>query len=163
MKEQKVNKEKLKALVKKQFDQYVNNYHPYKEDYETYKDLPKSKWPENLKTLYRNIYSNCYNALRRESELEKRNFWITMAGDGNFNAELNKYGLKVRHNGSIDFIDMAKPILKRYLEEIVIPALEKTFQIKGIKVNRNISPMAYSSILNMEDVEIVNEEESTTC
>ena len=162
MKEQRVNKEKLKVLVNKEFMDYVTHNYPYKDDYEQYKDLPRSKWPERLQNLYRNTYSNCYNALRKEVREEKQNFWVTMTGNGILKSTLNKYGLTIDRRGNIVFIGMAEGPLKFYLTVVVIPALEKAFNIKGIKLGKHISPMASNTILNLEDVEI-NKEESTTC
>lgn len=153
-KEQLVDKNKLKALVEKELNRSC-----YADTFKEYKHQSRKNWPDHFKHIYRNIYSNCYNALRKEVREKKQKFWLTMAGKENFNTILNKYGLYIDRWGHIRFANMGVGILKWYLEKIVIPELEKTFNITGITVGRTTSPMATTSVLNLEKVEVKHDEE----
>lgn len=153
-KEQLVDKNKLKALVEKELNRSCDA-NTFKE----YKHRARKNWPNHLKHAYRNIYSNCYNTLRKEVREKKHKFWLTMAGKENLSSVLNKYGLYIDRCGHIRFANMGVGILKWYLEKMVIPELEKTFNITGITVGRTTSPMTTTSVLNLENVEVKHDEE----
>ena len=146
MRETKVNTTNIKQTV---FDLLKRRY-GYS-DNDLYK--PKKEWSDGLKQDYRNEYSNQYNALRRERKQKKNDFWITMAGKGNIELILKQFGLKLNYQNKIVFKNMAREVLKSYLETIVIPKLEEVFNLTGIKVGKDTSPMC-AGVLNLEDAEI---------
>lgn len=150
MRETKVDTSKIKSIVIEKLKAW------YTHDFKTY-GFKKKDWPDYLKAAYRNEYSNVYNQLRKERKQKKADFWITMAGKGNMQMILNELGLRIRSNNHVSFKDMAREILKAYLETVVIPKLEQTFNLTGIKVGKDTSPMCYN-VLDFENAEIKNDD-----
>lgn len=114
----------------------------------------RQTWSETAKQIYHNEYSNLYNQMRKEAAETKRKRWLTLAGEENFKAVLEDMGLTIRRDG-IRAMDSGRKLFRYYLENVVIPRIEKEFNITGIKIPNNISPLSYQSCLNFEEVELI--------
>lgn len=141
------------TILREKLKKYLKKYHA-----STFKDLKfdnksRKAWDNCAKRIYKNEYSNMYNQMRREVAEKKAQRWQTLAGEANFKAVLNELGLTLRCGG-VYAIDSGRLIFHWYLENIVIPKIESTFNIKGIKITRDVSPLSYRSCLNFEQVEL---------
>lgn len=124
--------ERLKAL---------KTHNPYMYDFV---EKPRKEWDDEDKRNYRNTRSLLYCEMRREL-LDKRNkLWamdITRIG---INEVLNSLGLKMCNDGRVRCINSGAPILKWFIEKIVLPQLKDKCGITGVKMRRNATPNCYN-------------------
>lgn len=102
----------------------------------------RQTWNEDLNKLWQNAKATVYYNLRKEASLKRNDFWLNKVDSGILQDILKKYGFYVKADGSVYCIDAGKAMLKAIMERIVIPEIEETTGIKGIKVRKGAGPCA---------------------
>lgn len=144
-----IDKNKLKSLI-------LQELKPYIAVYSEVTTMPRKEWSDNTKREYKNAYSNCYNRLRDEYRHNRNKFWSQFSA-GNMNVILEEYGLHMTNSGNVLVQNNGYNMIKKVLLDHVIPELEKTFGIHGIRiVERYCSAMSYSGLLDFSQVEMIN-------
>ena len=110
----------------------------------------KKTWTENDKREIRNSKSNIYTQMRNELKNKCNKFWIN---NGNIKGFLNKFGLTV-YNGNVRCYDSGALIIKFYLENVVLPAIEKEIGITNIKLKRRCSALS-NDLLDFTQAKII--------
>ena len=142
-----IDKNKLKACI----DQEMKCYPVI---FSEYQNKPRKEWSDETKRAYKNSYSNAYNRLRDEYKNKRNRFWNQMTA-GNMNLILEQWGLWTSNSGKVVVKNNGYDMIKKILLEYVIPEIEKTFDIKGIRINeRHLSAMSYSGLLDLSQVEM---------
>ena len=134
-------------------EEYVNQWRqgPLKLSYAN-----RWNWNEEEKKAWKNAKANVYCRMRAENRSKTKAFWLEQMDNGTFNAFFKKYGLVV-YCGNVRFANNAAPILTKYVKDIVLPALEKEMNIKGVALKKDyITGLTYD-ILNWEKAEIKEE------
>lgn len=99
-------------------------------------------WSQSDKELWKQLRACEYYRLRKEASLRANDFWLNKADSGVLQDILKKYGFKVDNKGNVRCIDAGKAMLKSIMEQIIIPEIEETTGIIGIKVKKNAGPCA---------------------
>lgn len=73
---------------------------------------------------------------RVQKENKMRKFFTYTCNTGGLNELLKKYGLRMTPNGAVRDDTASSALFKSFLENTVIPAIEKELGIKGIKVHK---------------------------
>lgn len=73
---------------------------------------------------------------RVQKEDRMRKFFTQTCNSGGLNALLKEYGLRITADGSVRDDTASTVLFKNYLNDIVLPAIEKELGIKGIKVHK---------------------------
>lgn len=147
-----IDKNKLKACITQEMKYYPAIF-------DEYQNKPRKEWSEETKRAYKNSYSNAYNRLRDEFKSKRNKFWSQFSA-GNMNTILEEYGLYMMPSGKVVVKNNGYEMIKKVLTDFIIPQLEKTFDIKGIKINeRYCSAMSYSGILDLSQVEMNHKED----
>ena len=113
----------------------------------------RKTWDEHKKLNWRNAKSNIYARMRAENQRRNRHIWIDQLGQGCFKEFFKKYGLTV-YQGQVRFLDCGAPILTSYVNNVVLPAIEKEMNIKGVKLNRKRLSGLSNDLFNWERAEI---------
>lgn len=140
-----LNQDELNRRTEKE----VNCYAYYKKLY--YKD--RKAWTDEDKKRWRNARSNVYARMRAENRDKTRNFWLKQMNNGVFEKFFEKYGLTI-YNGHVKFAKYGSPVLTYYLNEIVLPALEKEMGVKGVRLKSNYLTSMSSDLFNWEHAEV---------
>ena len=72
---------------------------------------------------------------RVQQEERMRHLFTQTFNTGGLNEILQRYGLKMFGDGTVRDRGAVNKIFKDYLEQIVLPAIEKELGIKGIKIH----------------------------
>ena len=99
-----------------------------------------------------------YYQKRVQKENKMRKFFTQTCNTGGLNELLNRYGLVLHSNGVVRDKTASTKLFQQYLEEVVVPAIEKELGIKGIKVHPNPSPLT-QNLFKWYKAEIVNPNE----
>lgn len=91
-------------------------------------------WSKEIKNIYRNAYSRCYNQVKAHKKIKAQTFWLEKINNGCFDELFKKYGLEI-YDGKIKCINCGSVIIQKVLKEL-INDLEKDFNIHGIKYNK---------------------------
>lgn len=81
-----------------------------------------------------------YQKRRQEEEKMKRFFTYT-CNSGGLQQVLAKHGLRLCGDGLVRDHGCAKILFKHYLENVVLPDIEKELGITGIKIHKNPSAL----------------------
>lgn len=145
-------------LDKKQYDkrvaEEVASRHYYFSSNFNYED--KKTWTDNDKREVRNAKSLIYHQMRQELKTKHNKFWMDTMDTGNLKNLLNRFGLQV-FRGNVRCADTGSYIIKAFLEQIVIPAIEKEIGITGIRLKKRCSALS-NSLLDFTFAEIKEEE-----
>ena len=76
---------------------------------------------------------------RVQKEEKMRYFFTHTCNSGGINELLNRYGLVLHSDGTVRDRVASTKLFQQYLEEVVVPAIEKELGITGIKVHPNPS------------------------
>lgn len=76
---------------------------------------------------------------RRQKEQKMRHFFTQTCNTGGLNELLAKHGLRLYNDGTVRDRGCSMLLLKHYLEQVVLPAIEKELGITGIKLRKNPS------------------------
>ena len=76
---------------------------------------------------------------RRQKEQKMRHFFTQTCNTGGLNQVLAKHGLRLYSDGTVKDRGCVTILFKRYLEHVVLPAIEKELGITGIKLRKNPS------------------------
>ena len=106
----------------------------------------KSTWNEQLVNLWNRLRANHYYQYKKECKLRANDFWVNKMDSGILQDILKKYGLAIYNKGNIRCIDAGRMIMKLAMEQIIIPEMEKTIGIKGIKLVKNAGPSAQNCL-----------------
>ena len=138
----------------KRTEEYMNQYRSNKISYKDHK-----AWDDMTKAEWKSARSAVYCRMRAENRQRTQHFWLEQIDNGCFKEFFKKFGLRV-WNSNVRFYDCGAPVLTQYLNNVVLPALEKEMNIKGVKLKgTRVSGMS-SNLLNWEHAEIINEEVS---
>ena len=74
---------------------------------------------------------------RCQKEEKMRYFFTHTCNSGGLNELLNRYGLVLHNDGTVRDRVASTKRFQQYLEEVVVPAIEKELGITGIKVHPN--------------------------
>lgn len=99
-----------------------------------------------------------YYKKRVQKENKMRKFFTQTCNTGGLNELLRKHGLVMHADGTVKDNGACSQLLKSYLNDIVLPAIEKELGIKGIKVHDNPSPLTLN-LFRWSKAEIVNPNE----
>lgn len=143
-----VDKDILIARTEEYVNQWAGNYKLlYKE---------RAKWGEIDKQRWKNAKANVYHQLRQENKRRCKQFWLEQMDNGSFKEFFKKCGLMV-WNGQVCFADCGSVILTHYINNQVLPRLEKEMNIKGVKVRHKRITGMTNDIFDWEQAEIANE------
>ncbi len=78
---------------------------------------------------------------RRKQEEKMRRFFTQTCNTGGLNQVLAKHGLRLYSDGTVKDRGCVTILFKHYLEQVVLPAIEKELGITGIKVHKNPSTL----------------------
>lgn len=119
-----------------------------------YKDY--KNFTEEQKNVWRYNYNYHYSLLRKERKHQMSKMFLQDFNTGYMQEFFNKYGLNVWNN-QVRFTNCGSPILKSYLQTVVIPAMEKELNIKGVKIkNKHVSGMS-SNLFDWDRAEIIED------
>lgn len=107
---------------------------------------------------YQQYYRSTYNELRKLHKFKANAFWLNMLG-GRDNTILKDLGLEVCGDRVI-FEEGGRKVLTAYLNEVVIPELEK-MGLQGVKVSRRITGNC-RSILDFSHAKLVESNKEDT-
>ena len=111
------------------------------------------KCSDSTKKVYKNMYSNIRLALM-QSKVDKANdFYLNFVNDARMKELLDQYGLGVQ--GKTIRVVNSKKVAEAILA-LVIPKLEKTMHLKGIKPVKRATINAHS-LIDFSEAEIVEE------
>ena len=117
----------------------------------------RNTWTDEEKVRWRNARSNVYARMRAENRDKTRNFWLQQMDNGTFKEFFKKYGLTIYGN-RVRFANCGSSVLTAYLKNIVLPALEKEMNIKGVILkNSNYNTGMTNDLFNWEKAEIKEE------
>lgn len=108
---------------------------------------------DETKQLYRNMYSNIRNALKKEQREKANDFYLNFVNDPSLKALLQEAGLGIRGK-AIRVTDVRQAAL--YLLNIIIPKIEEHMHLKGVKPTKNASIMA-TTLIDFSEAEIVED------
>lgn len=108
---------------------------------------------ETTKQIYKNMYSNIRNALKKEKREKAADFYLNFVNDPSLKALLKEAGLGVRGK-AIRIVDARQAAL--YLLDNMIPRIEKHMHLTGIKPTKNASIMA-TTLIDFSEAEIVED------
>ena len=137
-------------------EEYVNQWRqgPLKLSYAN-----RWNWNEEEKKAWKSAKANVYCRMRAENKERCKTFWLEQMDNGCFKEFFKKYGLVII-NGRVRFADYGSFILTSYLNNRVLPQLEKEMNIKGVKLKGKRASGMSSNLLNWEHAEVINEEVS---
>ena len=95
---------------------------------------------------------------RVQKEDKMRKFFTQTCNTGGLNALLKQYGLRMCSDGSVRDDTASTMLFKNYLNDIVLPAIEKELGITGIKVHKKPTHLTLN-LLQWYKAEIVNQTE----
>lgn len=150
----KVDKKKLNKYIYNALSKKINYFKSQNPDFNI---NDKKTWNKEVKDEYRYYYGIYYNALRLETKEHKTAFWINMFGKDNINAILDKYGLVLNDLNNIRAKNGGAYLIRWVLETFIIPELETTFNVTGIKLNKDLS-FSKRNYLDLEDIEMIEKE-----
>jgi hypothetical protein len=76
---------------------------------------------------------------RRQKENKMRHFFTCTCNSGGLQQVLAQHGLQLYSDGTVRDRGCSKVLLKHYLENVVLPDIEKQLGITGIKIHKNPS------------------------
>lgn len=104
----------------------------------------KSLLTEEEKAILKSVRANCYSRLRRELVHKSISFWKKFSA-GNLEPFLNKFGLAFNCD-NINCEVAADNLVRHYIENTVIPALEKELNIYGVRMIPNTKAHSYNCL-----------------
>ena len=119
----------------------------------------RKNWTADQQDEWRNARSNMYYRMRKENKERTKDFWLEQMDNGIFEVFFKKYGLTT-WAGNVSFIDNGSLILTKYLKDIVLPALKKEMNIKGVTLNHKRVSGLTVDLFNWENAEVLDEEVS---
>lgn len=140
-----LNQDELNRRTEKEVNCYAYHKKLYYKDRKTWTDEDKKRW--------RNARSNVYARMRAENRDKTRNFWLKQMNNGVFEKFFEKYGLMI-YNGHVRFAKCGSPVLTTYLNEIVLPALEKEMSVKRVTLRSNYNTGMSNDLFNWEHAEV---------
>lgn len=136
-----VDKEKLIAIVERASGLRYKDY---------------KKFTPNEKEVWRYNYNYNYSLLRKERKHQMSKMFLQDFNTGYMQEFFKKYGLSVWNN-QVRFIACGEAVLKSYLQTVVIPAMEKELNIKGVRVRaKGVTGMS-SDVFDWDRAEIVED------
>jgi len=100
---------------------------------------PRKEWDEEEKIRYRNAKSCTYHRLRTQLKIKTAKMWTNTLTAGNLKPWLNKYGITTYDGSNYRCNRLADSLVKYYIENTVLPAMEKELNITGVKITKRIS------------------------
>jgi len=94
---------------------------------------------------------------RRQKEQKMNHFFTSVCNSGGLNQVLARHGLRLYSDGTVRDRGCSKTIFKHYLENVVLPDIEKNLGITGIRVHKNPSMLTqnlfewYKAEIKQED------------
>ena len=92
---------------------------------------------------------------RIQKEKDMRKFFTQTCNNGALNIFLKKYGLRLTKDGRVMDNGLGTALYKNYLDNIVIPALEKELNIKDVKSHKKPTTLSHN-LLQWYKAEIIN-------
>lgn len=136
-----MNKEECRIALNNAWDDYVKH------------NKRLAQCSETTKQIYKNMYSNIRNALKKEKREKAADFYLNFVNDPSLKALLKEAGLGVRGK-AIRIVDARQAAL--YLLDNMIPRIEKHMHLTGIKPTKNASVMA-TTLIDFSEAEIVED------
>jgi len=127
----------------------------YWKDYTMTELKALAKTDEYIFKELRNARSVEYNRMRVELRKKKANFWDNMSA-GNLKKCLNADGMNI-HNGRVYFTRNGEDVLKFWIENRVLPRLEKELGLTGIKVAKYVGGQC-GNLFNFDNAKIKEDE-----
>lgn len=112
-----------------------------------------AKCSDNTKQIYKNMYSNIRLALIQSKRDKANDFYLNFVNDTRMKELLDQYGLGVEGK-AIKVVDSKK--VTEAILAVVIPELEKTMHLKGIKPVKRATINAHS-LIDFSEAEIIEE------
>lgn len=104
---------------------------------------PRKQWDDDEVSRYKNARSTTYCRLRTSLKKKTAKMWIETLTAGNLKPWLNKHGIAVSryYNGDTQFSckKLANYLVRFYIENTLIPSMEKELNITGVKMTKNTS------------------------
>lgn len=113
----------------------------------------RATWTDEEKVRWRNARSTVYARMRAENRDKTRNFWLKQMNNGLFEKFFEKYGLMI-YGDRVRFAKCGSPILTSYLNEVVIPALEKEMGVSKVRLKSNYNTGMTNDLFNWELAEV---------
>lgn len=169
------NSRKRQSEVTKMVEHYLQNGDKYYDDFLIYKYNDRDQCKEQLAyvwedyiahgksfvgceaetiRVYKNVYSNCNHAVIQNKRDKAANFFLEFINDPTLKEMLKEYGLTV-HGNSV-FVNDTKKVARAFLNNLIIPKIEKHLHIKGLKPISTAKINSYS-LLDFSKVEIVED------
>lgn len=112
-----------------------------------------AKCSDSTKQVYKNMYSNIRLALIQSKVNKANDFYLNFVNDARMKELLNQYGLGVQ--GKTIRVVNSKKVAEAILA-LVIPELEKTMHLRGIKPIKRATINAHS-LIDFSEAEIIEE------
>ena len=135
------SKEACRRLLNEAWDDYVKH------------NKCLAKCSDDTKQVYRNMYSNIRLALIQSQRDKANDFYLNFVNDMRMKELLDQYGLGVE--GKAIKVTDSKKVTEALLA-LVIPELEKTMHLKGIKPVKHATINAHS-LIDFSEAEIIEE------
>ena len=120
-----------------------------------YKWTEHNQWTSEELETWKREKANMYCRMRNENKAKMARLFTKTFNNGYIEECLKKYGICLNSMSRAFFMDNAAPILKSYVESIVLPALEKECGIEGVKIRgKRITGNTYN-ILDWERAKII--------
>lgn len=113
----------------------------------------RDTWTDEEKLRWRNAKSTVYARMRAENRDKTRNFWLKQMNNGLFEKFFEKYGLMICGD-RVRFAKCGSPVLTSYLNEIVLPALEKEMGVSKVRLKSNYNTGMTNDLFNWEHAEV---------
>lgn len=101
-----------------------------------------------------------YYRERCEKEYKQTKFFTRTVNTGILNQVLAKHGLKINSYGEVRDDGIAIKLFKDYLENVVLPDIEQTVGIRGIKVHNKPTHLTMN-LFKWRKAEIANQPTTT--
>ena len=106
----------------------------------------RKNWTKTTKDYYQLVRSTIYHQMRREAAEKSANFWLKTFDVGHIKNTLAKHGLKIDYRNRVYADEAGALIIKKYLEEVVLPELEE-IGITGIEIAKRPSGCSRSLLI----------------
>jgi len=100
---------------------------------------PRKEWDEEEKIRYRNARSCTYCRLRSQLKTKAAKMWTNTLTAGNLKPWLSRHGINTYDGSNYSCRKLADSLIKYYIQNTVIPAMEKELNITGVKMTKNTS------------------------
>ena len=107
---------------------------------------PRKEWDEEEKIRYRNAKSCTYHRLRTKLKKETARVWTNKLTAGNLRPWLSKHGINTYDGTNYNCCKLADSLVKYYIQNTVIPAMERELNITGVRMTKNTSAMCMNCL-----------------